>query len=61
MLKATHNLLVPNWKEGVVYLVIFPRTHSIPSSSPSSLKLETWLRMNNIKYQANKFNFFNKL
>uniref|UniRef100_A0A914MJX0 Failed axon connections-like protein n=2 Tax=Meloidogyne TaxID=189290 RepID=A0A914MJX0_MELIC len=57
MLKATHNLLVPNWKEGVVYLVIFPRTHSIPSSSPSSLKLETWLRMNNIKYQnvSNQF------
>nr|CAD2159373.1 unnamed protein product [Meloidogyne enterolobii] len=57
MLKATHNLLVPNWKEDVVYLVIFPRTHSIPSSSPASLKLETWLRMNNIKYQnvSNQF------
>ncbi|KAF7633666.1 hypothetical protein Mgra_00006973 [Meloidogyne graminicola] len=57
MLKATHNLLVPNWKEDIIYLVIFPRTHSIPSSSPSSLKLETWLRMNNLKYQnvSNEF------
>ncbi|CAJ0930496.1 unnamed protein product, partial [Mesorhabditis belari] len=40
-----------DWKEGTVYLFQFPRTHLIPSPSPFSLKLETWLRMNDIAYE----------
>lgn len=52
MLKSTHGLLVRDWKEDVVQLVQFPRTHTIVSPSPFALKLETWIRMNNIKYHV---------
>ena len=37
---------------GRVYLYQFPRTYFVPSLSPFSFKLETWLRMANIEYEA---------
>ncbi|CAJ0585286.1 unnamed protein product, partial [Mesorhabditis spiculigera] len=40
-----------DWKEGTVYLFQFPRAKHIPSPSPFSLKLETWLRINDIPYE----------
>lgn len=58
-MKPVHGLLVRDWKEGVVNLVQFPRCHTIVSPSPFAVKLETWLRMNNIKYH-NVSNEFNK-
>lgn len=48
--KPTHHLLIRDWKQDVVNLVQFPRTHTIVSPSPFALKLETWLRMNQINY-----------
>jgi glutathione S-transferase len=59
MLKPTRGLLVKNWTEDIVNLVQFPRTHTIISPSPFALKLETWLRINEIKYK-NINNEFNK-
>uniref|UniRef100_A0A914ICK2 Superoxide dismutase n=1 Tax=Globodera rostochiensis TaxID=31243 RepID=A0A914ICK2_GLORO len=44
-------LIVRDWKPDVVYLVQFPRTHIVPSPSPFALKLETWLRINGLKYR----------
>jgi hypothetical protein len=38
---------------GRVYLYQFPRTYYVPSLSPYSMKLETWLRMANIDYEVN--------
>ena len=52
-MKPVHGLLVRDWKEEVVNLVQFPRTHTIVSPSPFALKLETWIRMNGIKYHVN--------
>ena len=54
----TNHLIVRDWKENVVYLVHFPRTHAIPSTCPFALKLETWIRMNGLVYQVNlRFEF----
>ena len=52
-LKPIEGLVKQDWKEDTVYLIQFPRTHEIPTESPFCLKLETWLRMNGIKYEVN--------
>jgi hypothetical protein len=54
MTKSENGLVVRDWKPDVVYMVQFPRTHIVPSPSPFSLKLETWLRMNGLKYRVNQ-------
>ncbi len=42
------------YEHGVLYLHIFPRdiTRQMPNLSPFVVKMETWLRMHNIKYQV---------
>ncbi len=45
-------LMKPDFEKDVVYLVQFPRAASVPSLSPFALKLETWLRMADIRYQV---------
>jgi hypothetical protein len=39
-------LVVENWKNGMVYLITLPRTNTVQSLSPKALALEFWLRMN---------------
>merc|ERR1712168_958117 len=39
------------WEEDMVYLFQFQRSPQIPSISPFCLKLESWLKLNGIKYQ----------
>jgi hypothetical protein len=51
-MKPVHGLMVRDWKEDVVQLVQFPRTHTVISSSPYAIKLETWLRINGLKYHV---------
>ncbi|KAI4501201.1 hypothetical protein M0802_003574 [Mischocyttarus mexicanus] len=41
----------PNYEKDVVYLYQFFRTALLPSISPYCLKVETWLRLNGIKYE----------
>jgi len=50
-------ILKTDWEKDVVYLVQLPRAGCIPNLSPFALKLETWLRMANIKYEnvSNEF------
>lgn len=50
-------LVVKDWKQDVVYLIQFPRPGCIPSVSPFSLKLETWLRIVGLNYQNINNNF----
>ncbi|KAE9547747.1 hypothetical protein FO519_009042 [Halicephalobus sp. NKZ332] len=50
-LTPTKQLLVRDWKENVVNLVQFPRARCIPSASPFSLKLETFLKFAKIAYK----------
>ncbi|XP_011303833.1 failed axon connections [Fopius arisanus] len=40
-----------NFEKDVVYLYQLSRTPLIPSISPNCLKVETWLRLNDIKYE----------
>lgn len=40
-----------NYEKDVVYLYQFFRTPLLPSISPYCLKVETWLRLNGIKYE----------
>jgi len=42
----------PNFEKDVVYLYQFSRTPVIPSVSAYCLKVETWLRLANIKYEV---------
>lgn len=49
-LKPTRHTLVRDWKQDVVYIVQFPRLRVIPSASPFSLKVETFVRFNKLNY-----------
>jgi len=40
-----------DWEKDVVYLCQFPLCPSVRTISPFALKLETWLRLTNIKYE----------
>ncbi|OWF45227.1 failed axon connections-like isoform X2 [Mizuhopecten yessoensis] len=42
----------PEWKRDVVYLHVFPRENAkcLPNFSPYAMKLEMWLRLNDIPY-----------
>ena len=40
-----------DWERDVVYLCQFPLCPSVRTISPFALKLETWLRLTNIKYE----------
>jgi glutathione S-transferase len=51
-MKTTENLLVRDWKQDVINLVIFPRARCIVNMSPFAVKLETWLRFNKLPYRA---------
>lgn len=42
----------PNFEKDVVYLFQDARTPTIPSISPTCLKVETWLRLTGIKYEV---------
>lgn len=42
----------PDYEKDVVYLYQFPRTPLLPSLSPYGLKVETWLRLNGVKYEV---------
>lgn len=44
-----------NFEKDVVYLYQFSRTPVIPSMSPYCLKVETWLRLAGLKYEASTF------
>lgn len=41
----------PHWEPDTVYLVQWPVSPNVRSISPFALKLESWLRMNKIKYE----------
>ncbi|VDD85294.1 unnamed protein product [Enterobius vermicularis] len=47
-----------DYEKDVVYLYQFPRVKYVPSFSPFCLKLETWLRMADIKYENVNCGFF---
>ncbi|KAJ8310452.1 hypothetical protein KUTeg_012317 [Tegillarca granosa] len=55
--KKSRNLWREEWKKDVVYLHVFPRNlaKSVPNMSPYAMKLETWLRINNIPYEIVDF------
>lgn len=41
-----------DFEKDIVYLYQFTRTPRLPSISPYCLKVETWLRLNGIKYEV---------
>lgn len=41
-----------DFEKDVVYLFQFSRTPTLPSISPFCLKVETWLRLNGVKYEV---------
>jgi len=41
-------------KNGVIVLHQFPRAQNSPNPSPYPLKVETFLRMNNLNYETGK-------
>ena len=43
-----------DFEKDVVYLYQFTRTPVLPSLSPYCLKLETWLKLQGIKYEVSK-------
>ncbi|PAA52108.1 hypothetical protein BOX15_Mlig000528g5 [Macrostomum lignano] len=43
---------IPNYKPGKVYLFTFPSVRCCPTISPFALKVESWLRLNGIEYEA---------
>jgi len=40
-----------NFEKDIVYVYQFGRTPTVPSISPACLKVETWLKLNGIKYE----------
>jgi len=60
--KTEEPLIGDDWKEGVVYLYMFPRrwTRQMLNLSPFAIKLESWLRMRSIPYQVVETNKFSK-
>lgn len=48
--KKEKHPIVKNWENDVVYLCQFPCSPKMRSISPFALKLETWLRLTDIKY-----------
>ena len=43
-----------DFEKDVVYVYQFDRTSMVPSISPACLKLETWLKLNGIKFEVSK-------
>ena len=41
-----------DFEKDVVYVYQFNRTSTVPSISPPCLKVETWLKLNGIKYEV---------
>ncbi len=41
-----------DFENDVVYLFQFNRSHTVPSVSPYCLKVETWLKLQGIKYEV---------
>ena len=46
---SVHN---KSFDKDVVYVYQFDRTSAVPSISPACLKLETWLKLNGIKFEV---------